>query len=507
MQLEKAMQAAQKTEWQAGPFNQIPRAKRSQTISMKNPANQSQVVGVVLEADTRNVDHALAQAKNAHQAWDRLGVKARAAILNRMADLLETHMPALMALISSEAGRVVVDTISEVREAVDFCRYYAEQARQTLMPRDLPGPTGESNQLFMQGRGTILCISPWNFPVAIFTGQIAAALVTGNCVIAKPAEQTPLTAAKVIELFYQAGIPQEVLQLLPGSGEKVGGKLVADERINGVMFTGSTATAKAIQKTLANRAGPIVPFIAETGGLNAMIADSTALPEQLVADVVASAFGSAGQRCSALRLLFVQDDIADKVITMLKGAMQELNVGDPGCLATDVGPVIDAEAKAMLLAHQEKMMREAKLIYQVKLNDAHKSGHFFAPQAYELDKLTLQQEVFGPILHVLRYRQAELDQVIQEINQLGYGLTFGVQSRIETSVDYIQQRIEAGNVYVNRNIIGAVVGVQPFGGSRLSGTGPKAGGPHYLARLCEEKTLTINTTAAGGNASLMSLDD
>jgi len=360
----------------------------------------------------------------------------------------------------------------------------------------------------MRGRGVILCISPWNFPLAIFTGQIAAALVAGNAVIAKPAEQTPLIAALAVKLFYEAGMPRAVLQLLPGKGETVGKLLVEHKATAGVMFTGSTETAHIIHQSLANRGGPIIPLIAETGGMNAMIADSTALSEQLVRDVIVSAFGSAGQRCSALRILYVQEDIADGVMEMLAGAMAELSVGNPMLLSTDVGPVIDSDAEQMLFSHGESMKKVARLIYECQKQPGFDYGHFIAPQAYELtDVSVLKREVFGPILHVVRYASQDLDKVIDQINGFGYGLTFGIQSRINSTVEYIQERMNVGNIYVNRNMIGAVVGVQPFGGCGLSGTGPKAGGPHYLSRLCQENTLTIDTTAVGGNASLMAMEE
>jgi RHH-type proline utilization regulon transcriptional repressor/proline dehydrogenase/delta 1-pyrroline-5-carboxylate dehydrogenase len=411
-------------------------------------------------------------------------------------------------MLIREAGKTLPDAIGEVREAVDFCRYYATMAEQTLSPQLMPGPTGEFNQLESHGRGVIFCISPWNFPLAIFTGQVVAALAAGNCVIAKPAEQTSLIGGRAVELMHEAGIPKDVVQFLPGKGSVIGPLLTADERVNGIMFTGSTETARGINQTLANRNGPIVPFIAETGGQNALIADSTALPEQLVQDVIASAFNSAGQRCSALRVLFVQSDIADRVITLLKGAMQELKLGDPGKLSTDIGPAIDHKSKATLEAHAERMNTEGKFIAEVPLPKEAQYGSFFAPRAYEIPRLSLlEKEVFGPILHIIRYNSDQLDQVINDINATGYGLTLGIQTRIRSTADYILQRVHVGNRYINRNMIGAVVGVQPFGGEGLSGTGPKAGGPHYLPRLCVERTVTENTTAAGGNASLMMLGE
>ena len=501
----------QMTPFWTKKYNALPALRKSKdehVHSVLNPANYDDIVGSVVYANEADVDAALQRAAIAFKVWDHTDLAARADILVKIADLLEAHYAELIVLCVREAGKVLTDAIAEVREAIDFCRYYAVIARQTLAPKELIGYTGESNTLRMRGRGVMLCISPWNFPVAIFIGQVVAALVAGNCVIAKPAEQTSLVAHYVVDLCHKAGVPVEVLQCLPGLGEVVGKKLVADERIAGVLFTGSTATAKAIQLGLAERKGPIVPFIAETGGINAMIADSTALPEQLIDNVMSSAFGSAGQRCSALRVLFLQDDIADKTIAMLKGAMQLLVVGDPVDMSSDIGPVIDAESQRILNSHIQKMRLEATLIAHGKLStQVNDKSTYVIPHAFELTSLSeLTQEFFGPILHVIRYKRDDLDNVIDDINAMGYGLTFGIQSRINETIDYIQSRVNAGNIYVNRTIIGAVVGVQPFGGSRLSGTGPKAGGPHYLLRLCEESTLTINTTAAGGNASLMAIE-
>lgn len=499
---------AELATWQDTVWRATPPTQQGELLAQYEPANQQTVVGEVMWATKADLQSAVTSATAAWPVWRDTPLKNRCELLLAMADILEANRPELMMLIIREAGRTVPDAISEIREAVDFCRYYAEQARKTLKPRVLPGPTGESNTLYLSGRGVMLCISPWNFPVAIFVGQIVAALVTGNCVLAKPAEQTSLVAARVVELFYQVGISKQVLQLLPATGELTGEVLIPDERISGVLFTGSTDTAKRIQRGLAAREGAIVPLIAETGGINAMVVDSTALPEQLVADVLASAFGSAGQRCSALRLLLLQDDIADRVIEMLRGAMQTWSVGIPQYLSSDNGPVIDAAALQALQKHEAIMAAQAKLIYKVDLpNSLSATGTYCAPQAYELPALDLlQREVFGPILHVLRYARDELPAVLDQVDALGYGLTFGVQTRITERAMAVSEYVSAGNVYVNRNMIGAVVGVQPFGGSRLSGTGPKAGGPHYLLRLCNEKTISIDTTAAGGNASLMTLE-
>jgi RHH-type proline utilization regulon transcriptional repressor/proline dehydrogenase/delta 1-pyrroline-5-carboxylate dehydrogenase len=459
------------------------------------------------EDSSEAIERALEKAAGAKITWANTPVSTRAACLERAAELFEENRPALMTLLCREGGKQIVDCISEIREAVDFCRYYASRARHDLEPRLLTGPTGELNEFSLHPRGVILCISPWNFPLAIFIGQIVAALAAGNTVIAKPAEQTPLIAYEAVKLLHAAGIPEAVLQLVLGSGRKIGGLLVADTRIAGVMFTGSTETARIIQQTLTNRPGSIVPFIAETGGQNAMIVDSSALPEQVVVDVIQSAFNSAGQRCSALRVLFVQEDIADILLTMLKGAMAELVIGDPGLLATDIGPVIDQNALEMLQAHFDKMQTEATLLYQVPMI-AVPEGHFFAPCAFEIKQLSqLKGEVFGPILHVIRYAEKDLHKILDDIRQTGYGLTLGIHSRINATIDTIVNNMPVGNIYVNRNMIGAVVGVQPFGGEGLSGTGPKAGGPYYLPRLCVERLISANTSAVGGNTVLLSLHE
>jgi RHH-type transcriptional regulator, proline utilization regulon repressor / proline dehydrogenase / delta 1-pyrroline-5-carboxylate dehydrogenase len=502
--------AAEMTIWQDNEWQAFPsikkRVEQTPLMAVYEPNNREQCVGEVAEATNDDIEATLAESVKAHEDWDGMPIEYRANLLEKAANLLEENMPELMALAIREGGKSLPDAIAEVREAVDYCRYYALQAVSHLLPTNLQGYTGESNQLKMQGKGVFACISPWNFPLAIFTGQVMATLVTGNCVIAKPAAQTPLIAARAVELFHQAGIPSAVLQLLPGPGNTVGNALVQDERVSGVLFTGSTETAKNINKTLAEREGPLVPFIAETGGQNAMIADSSALPEQLIIDVISSAFYTAGQRCSALRVLFIQEEIADRVISMLQGAMAELNVGLPYYLSTDIGPIIDESAVQRLQAHANRMEKEGKLIYQVKMSPDTSKGCFFAPRAYEISSLQLlKREVFGPILHVIRYKKKQLDNIIADINATRYGLTLGIQSRIDENIQYIQERARVGNIYVNRNIIGAVVGVQPFGGMNLSGTGPKAGGPHYLSRFCNEKTVTINTAAAGGNASLLSL--
>ncbi len=494
--------------WKAAPL--VPGATPTGALlNVTNPADTRQVVGQWQPADSATVETALANAVAAQPAWNRTPAASRAAILEHAADQLEARLPEFMALCVKEAGKSLPDGIAEVREAVDFLRYYAKQAREQFGHAEkLPSPTGESNELQLHGRGVFVCISPWNFPLAIFLGQVAAALAAGNSVIAKPAEQTNLIGYYAVQLLLEAGVPEGVVQFLPGDGATVGAALTADPRVAGVAFTGSTDTARAINRAMAARDAAIGVLIAETGGQNAFIADSSALPEQLVKDAIGSAFTSAGQRCSAARVLFVQDDIADKVMTMLSGAMAELKVGDPGLLSTDVGPVIDADALRILQDHAVRMEKEARLIAAAELSEAAAHGTFFAPRAYELKNLDqLHKEIFGPVLHVIRWKGDQLDAVIDQINATGYGLTLGVHSRIDETVERISSRINVGNVYVNRNQIGAVVGVQPFGGQGLSGTGPKAGGPHYLLRFATEKTVTVNTTAAGGNASLLTLGD
>ena len=504
--LMREIKKFEKHQWHAASLNEKVNEKTASVI--KNPNDQTDVVGFVRLADEAEINIALSQSQAAHHDWDQLGIEKRAEILEKSADLLENNRVELFALLMREAGKFLPDAISEVREAADFCRYYAMMARQTLASEKLVGSTGESNTLRTHGLGTIICVSPWNFPLAIFTGQVTASLAAGNCVIAKPAAQTPLIAEKAVELLHQAGVPKSVLQLMPGSGSKIGNALIADERASGVVFTGSTEVGKTIQQTLANRRGAIAPLIAETGGMNAMIVDSSALLEQVVGDAMVSAFGSAGQRCSALRVLFIQEEVADHFIEMLKGAMATWHVNHSANLQTDVGPVIDSNAQKSLQAHIDTMQQKATLIAQMQLPKDASRGNFISPTAFELPSLSLlTKEVFGPVLHVIRFARKNMDKVVDDINALGYGLTFGIQSRIDTTIDHLQKRIKTGNIYVNRNMIGAVVGVQPFGGCGLSGTGPKAGGPHYLLRLCRESTLTINTTAMGGDAALLAAGD
>src|SRR4051794_20455375 len=452
------------------------------------------------QAKGESVADALAGAARGFAAWNATPVGERAAALERTADLSERHRDGLIALLQTEGGKTLDDALAEVREAVDFCRYYAVEARRALVPERMPGPTGETNELHHRGRGVFVCISPWNFPLAIFTGQVVAALVAGNPVIAKPAEQTPRMGAAAVALMHEAGIPASALHLVLGDG-KAGATLVADARVAGVAFTGSTEVARTINRSLAGKDGPIVPLIAETGGINAMIVDATALPEQVTDDVITSAFRSAGQRCSALRLLCLQEDVAGRMLEMIEGAARALVVGDPREIATHVGPVIDAEAKEKL--DRWVAAHESRVVF--RHDGAPASGLYVAPTIITLDRACdLTEEVFGPVLHVVRWRADALDQLIDDIAANGYGLTLGIHSRIDETAAHIIGRLANGNVYVNRNMIGAVVGTQPFGGSGLSGTGPKAGGPNYLRRFATEQVVTVNTAAAGGNASLLS---
>jgi RHH-type proline utilization regulon transcriptional repressor/proline dehydrogenase/delta 1-pyrroline-5-carboxylate dehydrogenase len=468
---------------------------------LASPINPAITVGSVIEVETSAARTAIAAARAGFPTWSQTPAATRANHLERAADILERKRPRFIALLQAEGGKTLDDAISEVREAIDFCRYYAAQGRDLFGASEtMPGPTGESNQLTLRGRGIFVAISPWNFPLAIFLGQIAAALMAGNTVVAKPAEQTPLIAYEAVRLLHEAGVPPTALHLLPGDG-RIGAALVADANVAGVVFTGSTEVARAINRVLAAKDGPIVPLIAETGGINAMIVDATALPEQVTDDVITSAFRSAGQRCSALRLLFVQDEIADRMIEMIAGAARELNIGDPRDPSVHIGPVIDAEAKTRLEAHIARMKREARVHFEGQAPE----GQYIAPHIFELKSASeLTEEVFGPILHVVRYRAERLEEVLSSIERSAYGLTLGIHSRIDDLIEAIVNRLTVGNIYVNRNMIGAVVGVQPFGGFGLSGTGPKAGGPHYLARFATEQTVTINTAAAGGNAALLS---
>jgi RHH-type proline utilization regulon transcriptional repressor/proline dehydrogenase/delta 1-pyrroline-5-carboxylate dehydrogenase len=469
---------------------------------IRNPADRRMIVGLVREATAEDVTAAMDEADRAWRDWDATPLESRAICLDIAADAIEADRDHLIALLIREAGKSVAASIAEVREAADLLRYYAASARSGLATITLPGPTGETNRLTFGGRGIIACIAPWNFPLAIFSGQVAAALVAGNAVMAKPAEQTALIAVRAIQHFHDAGVPAHVLALLPGDGAEVGGALTADPRLAGVAFTGSTATARLINRSLAGRDGPIATLIAETGGINAMIVDSSALLEQATADIMVSAFDSAGQRCSALRCVYVQEEIADDLAKMLAGAIAELQVGDPARLSTDVGPVIDDEALAALEAHAEKI--GAPLAVAPVNEDDRPHGTYFAPRAVWIDAIdALKTETFGPILHVARFRSDQFDRVLDAINRTGFGLTLGLQTRIDETVERVRCAARVGNFYVNRTMIGATVGTQPFGGEGLSGTGPKAGGPNYVRRFAVERTVTINTTAAGGNASLL----
>jgi RHH-type proline utilization regulon transcriptional repressor/proline dehydrogenase/delta 1-pyrroline-5-carboxylate dehydrogenase len=465
-----------------------------------SPIDQTSIVGNVFDPTREQVNQAVDAAREGFASWSRIPAHMRAEILEQAANLLEVRRVHFIALLQREGGKTLDDALSEVRETVDFFRYYASEGRKQFGDGEaMPGPTGESNVLRLRGRGVFIAISPWNFPLAIFTGQVTAALMAGNAVVAKPAEQTPLVAAEAVRLLHQAGVPSSALHLLPGDGQ-IGAALVEHPGIAGVVFTGSTEVARTINRTLAARDGSIVPLIAETGGINAMIVDATALPEQVADDVVTSAFRSAGQRCSALRLLFVQDDVADRMIEMISGAARELRVGDPRDVAIQIGPVIDGEAKKRLEAHIARMKTTARLHFA----GVAPAGNYVAPHVFELaDADQLTEEVFGPVLHLVRYAAGRVDRVLQSIERSGYGLTLGIHSRIDDMIEAVVDRLAVGNIYVNRNMIGAVVGVQPFGGFGLSGTGPKAGGPHYLARFATEQTVTVNTAAAGGNAALM----
>jgi RHH-type proline utilization regulon transcriptional repressor/proline dehydrogenase/delta 1-pyrroline-5-carboxylate dehydrogenase len=489
-------------QWYAEPT--FPGAEAGEIAPITMPHDLTTVVGKRRDATPQEVEDAFARASAIQPGWDSLGGEKRALLLEEAADLFEAHTAEFLSLATREAGKTLLDGVLEVREAVDFLRFYASEARREFGPPiRLPGPTGEENTLSLHGRGVFATISPWNFPLAIFTGMASAALAAGNAVIAKPAEQTPLIAALAVKLCHDAGIPPEALQLMPGAGE-VGQLITADPRLAGVAFTGSTETARAINRTLAGREGPIATLIAETGGQNAMIVDSSALPEQVVRDVVASAFQSAGQRCSALRVLYLQEDVADSMLEMIRGGFEALNVGDPARLSTDVGPVIDPDAQAALERHVARSEASGRHVMRCPMPNETGKGCFVAPTIIEVDSiLDLTRENFGPVLHVARYRAEDLGKVIADINATEYGLTLGLHSRISATRRFVEARVRVGNFYVNRNQIGAVVESQPFGGEGLSGTGPKAGGPHYLARFAVERAVCVDTTAAGGNASLL----
>jgi RHH-type transcriptional regulator, proline utilization regulon repressor / proline dehydrogenase / delta 1-pyrroline-5-carboxylate dehydrogenase len=503
--LVTAVKKALATPAEAGPIVAGEDLEGVETVDITSPHDRRVVVGTCRAADPPAIDRALNAAKSASQDWDRKGGEARAAILDRAADLFEADRATLMGLMVREAGKTITNAQGDLREAVDHLRYAAAEARRSFAaPLELKGPTGERNELSLHGCGVFACISPWNFPLAIFTGQIAGALAAGNAVVAKPAEQTPLVAARAVRHLHAAGVPVDVLHLLPGRGETVGAALTRDPRIDGIAFTGGTDTGIAINRALAQRDGPIARLIAETGGQNCMIVDSSALPEQVVDDALASAFDSAGQRCSALRVLFLQEDVAGSMLDMLLGAARELVIGDPLDYGTDVGPVIDDEAKTSLEQLKARMRHEARELLDLPLPASCAHGTYVAPAIYAIPSLTLlQREVFGPILHVVTFAGDRLDEVCEAINATGYGLTLGLHTRVQATADFVAERVKVGNLYVNRNQIGAVVGVQPFGGEGLSGTGPKTGGPNYLKGFALERVRTTDLTASGGNAALL----
>ena len=508
-QREQAARELQRLDSQpvvAGPIIHGERRPSGPALAIANPANTQQRTGTVHHATPDDLDTAIHLAMAAQPQWNDAGGAARAGVLRAMADALDGAHDPLVALLAREAGKTLNDGVAEVREAIDFCRYYATLAEQQFGdPLALPGPAGETNQLSLSGRGIFACISPWNFPLAIFTGQIAAALAAGNAVIAKPAEQTPLVAANAVQLFHQAGLDARLLAMLPG-GAEIGRALTAHPGISGVAFTGGTDTAASINRTLAARDGPIIPFIAETGGLNGMFVDTTALREQVVDDALLSAFGSAGQRCSALRLLYIPEESADELLATLCGALDALVIGDPADPSTDIGPVIDAQACEKLEAHASRLARDARIVARARLRADLPPGHWFAPVIAEVSQPDyLEREVFGPILHVYRYKAGQLPEAAQALRRRGYGLTLGIHSRVQGFADQIRQLVPAGNSYVNRSMTGAVVGVQPFGGEGLSGTGPKAGGPHALLRYATEHVVSVNVMAQGGDPALLNL--
>jgi RHH-type transcriptional regulator, proline utilization regulon repressor / proline dehydrogenase / delta 1-pyrroline-5-carboxylate dehydrogenase len=502
--LESELRAHAAERYRGGPLL-AGAAAANPAVPVTSPADTRLVVGLTCDATADEIGHAMTVAQAAQPRWDATPAEERARCLEQAAELLIRQRGEFLSLLVREAGKTLPDAVAELRETIDFCRYYAARGRELFAaPTVMPGPTGERNTLALNGRGVFACISPWNFPLSIFAGQVTAALMAGNAVVAKPAPATPLIAHAMTRLLHSAGVPADVLQLTPADGPPFGAVAFAHPALAGVAFTGSTATATRINRALAAREGAIVPLIAETGGVNAMLVDATALPEQVVDDVVTSAFTSAGQRCSALRMLYVQEEIAPRVTDMLAGAMRVLRIGLPWELATDVGPVISEDARARLAKHAERMRREAQLLYACELPASLPPGYYFPPQAFELRRLDqLKSEEFGPILHVARFSHNELPQVLAAIRSTGYGLTLGVHSRLDSVAQYVYRSLPVGNTYVNRNMIGAVVGVQPFGGQGLSGTGPKAGGPHYLLRFATERTLTINTAAIGGNIELL----
>ena len=492
-------------QWQASPIISGVECSGDAT-PVYTPFNK-QHIGTVILASEKEAANCIDLACQHAQQWKTSELSERTNIIRQFADLLEQNKYELYSLCIYEAGKTINDAIAEVREAIDFCHYYVEQANSGLMPQRLPGPTGEKNELQLHGRGAFVCISPWNFPVAIFTGQIVAAFLTGNTIIAKPSSNTTLIASFTIKLLLQAGALPQHLYFLPCKASVLEKAVLSDKRIAGVAFTGSLSTAWQINQTISQRQSTIIPMIAETGGQNAMIIDSSAFLEQVVKDVIASAFYSAGQRCSALRVLLVQQDVEQRLLDLLKLAMQELQIGSPDLLTTDIPPVIDLKAKTQLDAYKQSMKDQGKLIFELPLSET-LDGYFVSPCIVSINNLIeLGEEQFGPILHIMSYRANQLEQLAADINQLGFGLTLGIHSRIDENINLISRNVNIGNIYVNRNMIGAVVGVQPFGGEGLSGTGPKAGGPHYLHRFCTEKTISINTSAIGGNTELLNLDD
>ena len=503
-ELARAIAALDAEQPEAGPIVRGRLGRAGKVETRLSPAKLGHVVGRTWSATPEDVNTAFSAAKAAQPAWNACGGERRARVLRGMGDALEVNRDRLVALCAREAGKTLSDGVAEVREAADFCRYYASLAERQFAGADLlSGPVGETNQLMLHGRGVFACISPWNFPLAIFTGQIAAALAAGNAALAKPAEQTPLIAAQAVRLFHTAGLDPDLLHLLPGGGETIGNALVAHPHCDGVAFTGGTDTAWAINRALASRRGPIVPLIAETGGLNAMFVDTTALREQVIDDVLTSAFGSAGQRCSSLRLLFLPHETADQLLDGLIGAMRTLVLGDPADPRTDIGPIIDEQARGALQAHAERLRRDAKVLHQLTPPG---EGTYFGPLIAEIPSAEfLRKEVFGPILHVVRYDPGQLEAAAAPLRSAGYGLTLGIHSRIEAFADSVERAVPAGNVYVNRAMTGAVVEVQPFGGVGLSGTGPKAGGPYALLRYAVEQAVSVNIAAQGGDPALLNL--
>lgn len=501
------MTAELRRHFAAGPIvDGVTRTGGDEAVVITCPHDRRERIGTWCEARSEEIEAAIASAAAAAHGWDCAGPDRRAEILERAADLFERDRSRFMTVMVREAGKTLENAQGDVREAVDYLRYYASEARRLFRePVLLKGPTGERNTISLRARGPFACISPWNFPLAIFAGQVAAALAAGNPVLAKPAEQTPITAYLATQVLHEAGVPRNVLHLLPGDG-KVGAALVKDARVKGVALTGSNETAWLIQRALANRRSAIVPFIAETGGVNAMIADSSALPEQVVRDAMRSAYDSAGQRCSAARVLFLQDDVADRILQMLVGAIEALDIGDPFDYATDIGPVIDEAAQDALEAHKLRLQQEGRALVDLRLPEHARAGTYVSPAAYEIERIeVLEREVFGPILHVVRYGRGHLDKVVAAINATGYGLTLGLHSRIDAVADFVAEHARVGNLYVNRNQVGAMVGVQPFGGEGLSGSGPKAGGPDYLRRFATERVRTTDITATGGNVQLFGL--